>query len=374
MKIIYITNARLPTEWAHGLQIMKTCEALAEAGIDIKVLTPARARHITESPFSYYGIKKEFLIRRIPTLDWGGLGKVGFITQTLSFTVNAFFRLSIEEKKSVIYCRDEIIVATLVLFGLKNIIWESHSGAWNMWAQVAVKHARAIVVVSKGLKEFYIAKGVSPEKISVIPNGIDLSAYEEVYSKENVRSELCLPQNKKIALYVGMLNGWKGAGTLLNASDSLPDDTILAVIGGEDEALIAGLSKRYPKVLFLGFRASKELARNLASADVLVLSNTAKNPESAHFTSPLKLFAYMASKKPIVLPDLPAMREILSDDSAYFVEPDSAEALARGIEEALNNGAESEMCTSKAYERVKEFTWDARAKKIIQLIMEKSLV
>lgn len=372
MKIIYITNARLPTEWAHGLQIMKTCGALAESGVEIKVLTPARAKHITESPFSYYEIKKEFPIQRIPTLDWVTLGKIGFLIQMFSFAVNAFFRLSAEEKRSVIYCRDEMIVVVLGLLGLKNIIWESHSGAWNVWARRAVTYVRHIVVVSNGLKEFYIHQGIRGDTISVIPNGIDLSAYREMYSRESIRTELGIPQNKKIALYVGMLNGWKGADTLLHASDLLPDDTMLAVIGGEDRTLIARLSKSYPKVLFLGFRASKELARNLASADVLVLSNTAKNSESAYFTSPLKLFAYMASKKPIVLPDLPAMREILSDDSAYFVEPDNAEALARGIEEALNNGEESVMRASGAYERVKGYTWENRAKKIMNLIMAES--
>ena len=374
MKIIYITNARIPTDWAHGLQIMKTCEALVLGGVSLELWTPRKKLFITESPFSYYDLKTKFPLKRIFTFEWGSLGPIGFFIQTLSFAFGVAVRLPGKNNDSLVYCRDEIIVALLSLLGFRNVIWESHSGAWNTWARMAVKHVRQVVVVSNGLKEFYIAKGVNPEKIFVIPNGIDLSAYEEVDSKENVRSALGLPQNKKIALYVGMLNGWKGAETLLNASDRLPADTMLAVIGGEDEALIAGLSKRYPKVLFLGFKASKELARNLASADVLVLSNTAKNAESAHFTSPLKLFAYMASKKPIVLPDLPAMREILSDDAAYFVEPDSAEALAHGIEEALNNEVKSEMRTSRAYERVKEFTWDARAKKIIQLIMEKSLV
>lgn len=373
MKIIYVTNARIPTDWAHGLQIMKTCEALVLGEVSLELWTPRKKLFITESPFSYYDLKTKFPLERIFTFEWGSLGPIGFFIQTLSFAFGVAMRLPGKNNDSLVYCRDEIIVAPLVLFGFRNVIWESHSGAWNVWARIAVKYVRAIVVVSKGLKEFYVAKGVSPEKISVIPNGIDLSVYEEVYSKENVRNELGIPQNKKIALYVGMLNGWKGADTLLNASDRLPDDTMLAVIGGENEALIAGLSKRYPKVLFLGFRASKELARNLASADVLVLSNTAKNTESAHFTSPLKLFAYMASKKPIVLPDLPAMREILDDESAYFVEPDSAEALARGIETALRDREESEKRSKNAYERVKEYTWDARAKKIIQLIMSKSV-
>lgn len=368
MKVIYVTNARIPTDWAHGLQIMKTCEALVLAGVSLELWTPRKKLFITEPPFSYYDIKIRFPLKRIFTLEWDVLGPIGFFIQTLSFTLGVSMRLPRNNTESFVYCRDEIIVALLVLLGFRNVIWESHSGAWNMWAQVAVKHARKIVVVSKGLKEFYIAKGVSSEKISVIPNGIDLSAYEEVDSKENVRSALGLPQNKKIALYVGMLNGWKGAETLLNASDRLPDDTTLAVIGGEDEALIAGLSKRYPKVLFLGFRASKELARNLASADVLVLSNTAKNAESAHFTSPLKLFAYMASKKPIVLPDLPALREILDDTSAYFVEPDSAEALALGIEEALINPTDATNRSAKAHEMVQEFSWKKRAERIVHAI------
>ncbi|MBP6946053.1 MAG: glycosyltransferase family 4 protein [Candidatus Pacebacteria bacterium] len=368
MKVIYVTNARIPTDWAHGLQIMKTCEALVLAGVSLELWTPRKKLFITEPPFSYYDIKIRFPLKRIFTLEWDVLGPIGFFIQTLSFTLGVSMRLPRNNTESFVYCRDEIIVALLVLLGFRNVIWESHSGAWNVWAQVAVKHAWKIVVVSKGLKEFYIAKGVSSEKIFVVPNGIDLSAYEEVYSKEDVRSELGIPQDKKVALYVGMLNGWKGANTLLSASDFLPVDTILAVIGGEDEVLIAGLSKRYSKVLFLGFRESKELARNLASADVLVLSNTAKNAESAHFTSPLKLFAYMASKKPIVLPDLPALREILNDDSAYFVEPDSAEALARGIQEALSSKEDARLRVNKAYERVKEYTWKTRAVRIQSIL------
>jgi glycosyltransferase involved in cell wall biosynthesis len=374
MKIIYITNARLPTEWAHGLQIMKTCEALVNAGVALEVWTPARAVHLAQSPFSYYRILSTFPIRRLFTIDVALWGKAGFLIQAFSFAAAARIKLFFEKKPDIIYCRDEAVAALLIFFGTKHVVWESHDGVWNLWARYAARTGQALVVVSNGLKESYTEKGVSKEKIFVIPNGIDLDGFAHPESREASRMRLGLPLDKKVALYVGMLNGWKGTDTLLASVAHLPADTLLAVIGGEGAPLVERLAKQYPSVRFLGYRPQGELPDNLASADVLVLSNTAKNTIAARFTSPLKLFAYMASKKPIVLPDLPSMRELVDEESAYLVPPDSPEALARGIETALADPEGAKKRADAAYERVKEYTWEARAHKITHLIMAESRI
>lgn len=369
MKIIYITNARLPTEWAHGLQIMKTCAALKKTEVEIECWTPARRVHINESPFSYYRIEEHFPILRLFTIDSALWGKSGFLIQILSFALSALFKLFRQKGVDAVYCRDEVVASVLLFFRIRNVIWESHDGVWNRWARYVAHNARSLVVVSNGLKEFYVKNGVTAEKINVIRNGIDLAEFEHVEHKDVSRQRLSLPQEKKIALYVGMLQGWKGTDVLAKSSAFLPHDVLLTVIGGEDEKYVNALSKRYPQIRFLGYRPQGELPDNLSSADVLVLSNTAKNEISARFTSPLKLFAYMASGKPIVLPDIPSLREILDENMAYFVEPDNSEALAAGITEVLKNTEEAGRRAEKAYERAKEYTWDTRAKKIMSFIM-----
>ena len=64
MKILYFANSRIPTEKAYGLQIMKTCEALAENGVSVDLILPTRKNRPFKGidVFEYYGVKKNFEI------------------------------------------------------------------------------------------------------------------------------------------------------------------------------------------------------------------------------------------------------------------------------------------------------------------------
>ena len=106
------------------------------------------------------------------------------------------------------------------------------------------------------------------------------------------------------------------------------------------------------------------------SADVLVLPNSAKPKISSHYTSPLKLFQYMASGVPIIASDLPSIREILTDDTAFWFPPDDERALARQIEYVLSHPDEARSKAARAREEVKKYTWDARASAILEYIQK----
>jgi len=161
-------------------------------------------------------------------------------------------------------------------------------------------------------------------------------------------------------MYIGRLDGWKGTDTLLEASSHMPH-IVLAMMGG-DSAQVVELSHRYPNVRFLGTHPYRELADNMAAADVLVLPNTGKDEISVKFTSPLKLFAYMTSGIPIVASDLPSIREVVDERTAYLVPPDDAVALGEGIERALAGGNTR---TTEALKRVVKYSWKHRAERIV---------
>jgi len=100
----------------------------------------------------------------------------------------------------------------------------------------------------------------------------------------------------------------------------------------------------------------------LFAADALVLPNSAKAKISSHYTSPLKLFEYMASRRPIVASDLPSLREVLRDgENAVLVKPDNPRALAEGIERALSDAELAARIGRQAREDVEQYTWEKRA-------------
>ncbi|MCK6462527.1 MAG: hypothetical protein L6Q29_01765 [Candidatus Pacebacteria bacterium] len=230
MKMIYIANMRLPTEKAHGVQIMKTCEALAGGGCDVELLVPWRFNKIKDDPFRYYGVKNNFKIVRIPSLDFVGLGRAGFLIHLLIFSKIAVV-YSLFKKSDIIYSRDEMPLY-LASFFKKNIFWETHVGNFNFFAKRLIRRCKGIVAIAGGLKKFYEDKGVSADKIVVAPDGIDLGDFSKNFDKAESRKRLGLPLDKKIAMYIGRLDGWKGAETLLETSKLLPE-VLFVVIGGE---------------------------------------------------------------------------------------------------------------------------------------------
>ena len=365
MKLLYIADIRLPTEKAHGAQIMKTCEAFSLNGIDTELIVPWRFNRLKENPFNYYNIRRKFKITKIPSLDLVWLGRIGFLAHSLSFSLSVFFYLFFK-KTHIIYSRDELPVFCLCFFK-KRVFWEAHINRYNYIIKRLLIKCGGIVTITEGLKNFYINKGVKPSKIIVAPDGIDLADFLNKFDKVSVRKELGLPLDKKIALYIGRLDGWKGAETLLAASKLLPQNIQVVLIGGEPQEVFR-LKKEYQQAIFLGFLPYRELAKNQTAADVLILPNSGNNEVSAKFTSPLKLFSYMASGLPIVASDLLSIREVLNNGNTFFFESDNPKSLTEAINMALRDNELSDKISKKASLDVEKYTWVKRAEKITDFI------
>jgi glycosyltransferase involved in cell wall biosynthesis len=363
MRFIYVANIRLPTEKAHGVQIMKTCEALARQGARVTLVVPARRTPLSKDPFTYYGVEPLFTIVRLPVIDLIALGRMGFWLESLSFSIFALGYV-LTRPADIFYSRDELPLF-LISFFRNNTVWESHGGRLNFLIRRLLRICSGIVVITKGLEEFYALR--TKLGILIAPDGIDANSFENPESKEAARARLGLPFDKKIALYVGRLDGWKGTDTLFEAARLLPSDIQIVAIGGE-ERQVEALKDRYPGVLFLGFRPYRELANNQAAADMLVLPNTGKDETSVRFTSPLKLFSYMAAGKPILASDLPSLREILSEKNAEFFVPDDPRSLAQAMENLFDNEERMRRIALQAKAEISHYTWDARATRILSFL------
>lgn len=341
MKLIYVAHVRMPTEKAHGIQIIKMCEAFARGGVDVELIVTARQTAITEDPFTYYGVEKNFQITRLWCLDTVHLGRLGFYLSLVTFTLNAL--LYSLRKEGIFYTREEFLTFFLRVAG-KRVAWEAHRGGQNFFIRSLIRRRVPIVVISSGLEELYLRAGAPEKNIVVAPDGVDLAQFEVKESKEEARRKLGLNPEAVLALYAGSEYAWKGVETLKAAKPLLPGIEVLIVSG-----------KPY-----------RDIPLYLKAADVLALPNSAKDEISRLYTSPLKLFEYMASGVPIVASNLPSVREVLDDKTAYFFIPDDRESLARAVLRALSQ--EGRAKGERAKERVARYAWQKRAQAIMEFL------
>jgi glycosyltransferase involved in cell wall biosynthesis len=195
--------------------------------------------------------------------------------------------------------------------------------------------------------------------IFVVPDGVGLDRFRPRAWRGGRR--VC---------YVGQLYPWKGVDLLVRAMAHLPDEEALVVGGGpgdvsrlEDLAVAQGVA---PRIRFTGQVPAREAAETLASAGVAVLPGT-RTWRSSHFTSPLKLFEYMAAGVPIVAADLPSFREVLRhEENALLYAPDDPRALAGAIARVLDDPGLAARLRAQALAEVPGYSWPARADRLLE--------
>lgn len=373
MRMLYIANVRMPTEKAHGWQIVKTIEALAGRGCAVTLVVPNRRNHITDSPQTYYHLKHSLHIVRMP--DWARWlqpvnERVYFTAQRFTFGVQAWLyamRMSVE----AIMTRDITMAFFLHLFG-KRVVFEDHEPK-RRWQWLYRRFVRALpkkVVVPHGLLSLYETYGVDPATYVWIPNGVDVAAFDAVAPDRRIWKEM---QNEPIVLYVGHFYRWKGVYTLIDAAKSIKGHVVLLGGTAEDQAAVREYCKKHKatNVTVKNFVPHAEVVAYLKSADVLVLPNTAYEERSARYTTPIKLFEYMAARVPIVASDLLSFSAFLQDGkTALLCRPDDAADLAEKVNTVLNNRVLARTLTEAAYEQARGYDWQVRAKKVVAFLQK----
>lgn len=379
MKLIYIANARIPTTKAHGFQIIKMCEAFSGAGIKVELLAPRRFNPIKETPFEYYGIKEIFAVKKIPVIDLiplsGFLGAFANFVESITF---ALFSLpdSSRADTDVIYTRDQFS-GWFLSFLNKKFVYEIHSFPRRFWLYKRIwRRAHKIIAITEGLKNLIVKNGVDADKILVAPDAVDLAAFNAITGdKDDLKIELGFSKDDFLVGYVGRfktLGMEKGIKTMIESLPILGKDVKMVFVGGEepeikDYKIFANRFNALPQCVFIGYQPYSKVIKYMKATDALVIPFPNK-PHFALYASPLKLFEYMASGRPIIASDLPALREILNDKSALFFKPEDAADLARAIKMIKNSQTLGYHLSQQALADVKAHTWRERANNILNFI------
>ncbi len=374
MKMAYIVNLRIPTEKAYGYQICKMCEEFAKKIDNVELLVPNRTRAEDVDLFSYYGLENIFIVRRIKIFYSKIVvkysEKLNFLLGRFTFFIKLFFKRK-SDKKTIIYTRSPEIAWLASLLG-RTILYEAHSwpAGKNKLYKFFLKKVDLIICNSKGTENEYKDRGFSSTMVA--PNGVDLQDFNIDEDADTCRTGLKLPKDKTIIMYVGHLYKWKGAEMLIDAAEKLVDkNEIQFVLVGGYPADIQNFQEKIDKknlqnISLLGHVNKKLIPKFLKSADVLVLPNFPISKESEKHTSPIKMFEYMASRRPIIASDLPSIKEVLNNNNSVLFRAGSCDDFVKELETLLADSDKSEKIINQAYQDAKHFTWEKRAENILK--------
>jgi glycosyltransferase involved in cell wall biosynthesis len=277
-----------------------------------------------------------------------------------------------------IFCREEQLLFWMLIFQKTlrthfHFSYEAHhlleKKKW--WYRYILHNSNKVISLTHGMAERLVEMGVEPENILIVPDAVDIPLFDIPLGKDDARRRLKLPMDKYIILYAGNITEpWKGVGTVCDAAATFSDEYVFVVVGGKPHHVEWFKDKFHPPkaITMVGFKPHEEIPAYLKAADVLLLPNSQKEEISRISTSPMKLFEYMAAERPIIASDIPSLREMVSEKSAFLVEPDNASALAEKIKEVLGDPVGAERRAQEARREVEEFTWDKRAEKILYFI------
>ncbi len=375
MKVVYVTDARLPTSRAHGAQVVRNCEALARVGADVTLVYQKVGDRDETAVTDYYEPRQEFQIVGMPGFDvpWLRSSSAGRLKRLMLSGYRAAWEtavwlrvLRIDADLFVMRNSTPILAWHLARAGRPTLI-EFHSVPKSLSLRfhrsvAGAKGLKATLTVTEALgRSLEDEVGLSPALMKTLHDGVDLQRFAVRDASE--------ADEQLDVVYVGSLLPNRGVGTLVEAAGKLPD-THVTIVGGVDPELSAlkdaAAKAEHKNVRFLGHVPPTEVPPLLSRARVAVLPMTGKEDHTRLHASPLKLFEYMASGLAIVASDLPSVREVVKHGvTAHLVAPDDAQALADGIKHVLGDEEYAQRLGDAARKEVQQYTWENRARSML---------
>lgn len=385
MKIALIAPTFLPARRANTIQVMKMAQALTSLDHIVQVSVPGKP----EQPVSWddlahqYGLRKKINVRWLP---------VNPHLRSYDFGWRAV-RLARREGMDLVYTRHPQAAAVAARLGTPTIL-EMHDlpggkmGPWLLRLFLSGRGAKRLVVITQQLQQamagmlgtFGFAHN-HPSFCRVLPDGVDLDRYQDLPVPNIARQLLAdreaipgLEEGRFTAGYTGHLYAGRGRELILEIARRLPEVCFL-LAGGEPESVQqireAARSGRLSNLIVVGYIPNAELPRYQAACDLLLMPYQRQVAASSggdigRFLSPMKLFEYLACRRPILSSDLVVLREILDEESAVLLPPDEPEAWVQAIHALQNDPVHRAALADRAGELAMQYTWEARARRLLE--------
>lgn len=366
-KIIYISSSTFPSTKANSVQVMKMCE---QFGLTYEVLLYGIRNNSTlESNtdlFDFYGCDRNFQICLVNYYS------------NLIYSAVIFYKL-LFNKSDIYYSRNFLIACLLFIIGKKNVVYEVHIDPqygpfYNKIFKSILKYSNLKVVsISSKLKQIFVKYySFNPDNVLVAHDAAD-------QKKINISFRELNPNNINIG-YIGNL--YEGRGLELVCQLAKCNDNIkFNIIGGSDTEIKSLIGKySYENLIFHGHVPHNKVSGYLKQQDILLapyqknLKVSGGEINTMDYMSPLKIFEYMASKRPMIISNLEIFHEVLDSNTAIIVEPDNFKSWNKAIHDLINDKSLYREISESAFVLFKaKYTIEQRVNSIINFINKSSI-
>jgi glycosyltransferase involved in cell wall biosynthesis len=383
---IFFTRNVLPQPQAHLVQVAHTANAAANLGYPavlvylqkglkalnpIDLIFPFRPRKPDEELAKFYNIQDKLKVAPLP-MPW----PIDFVNNKLAnsstLATKYYFPLHILPKTKIVHTRDWNFVKAAIAQGIPAI-YEHHHHEEKKFEPEIVKSPlfQISVTVADTIRSTMIQNGMPPEKVIKLHNGFNHLFLERQPEKAaEWRQKLLGNKREHLVVYSGALHEFKGVNLLIDVAKELPEIQFALAGGNEDQVKKyqkLAQEKQVENIAFLGHLTQDKLASLLQAADILAHPHL--SGEAATFTSPLKLFDYMASGTPIVSSKIPPLKEFESTKAvAGWCEPDDPHQFAQCLQQVLQTHPRKPEGYADSMEFVNQFSCENRLAKILSYV------
>lgn len=243
--------------------------------------------------------------------------------------------------------------------GLVNSRWMIKAAEWL--ERLLYRKAWKISTQTEGIRSSLIERGVPKEKVTFLPNGVNLELFEPRERDQAMAGKLGFKENDFVLIYAGTMGYAQGLESVLRTAELLrekADIRFLFVGDGTEKPMLEALvqEKGLTNVRFVDFQPVQEMPRyfSLSSASIVPLKKN-KLFEGAR---PSKMFPALGSAVPVIYSgEGEAAELVLSSGGGVVVEPENSEDLARAIL-ALKENPDLREMGKKGREFVqRHYTW-----------------
>lgn len=369
MKIGLIAPTTIPSRSANTIQVMKNAVALTKVGHQVRLYIPKAE---VEVPWNRLASQYGLVTEQPQNLELIWVTRKPF-WRTYDYGVKAFRAA----KRDGVDCVFTRLLQSAVMASLAHVpvYFELHDLPSGNMGPVLFKQflrgsgQKTIVTITQALMDAIEADYRLPYRVQkvVAPDGVDLERFENLPTQEEVRDLLGIPHAFTVG-YTGHLYHGRGEEILLALAKRLREVKFL-IIGGREKDI-----SRVQKVIdtqgldnihLVGFVPNTVLPQYQRACDCLLMPYQneiagSSGGDIAKFLSPMKMFEYLASGKPILSSDLPVLREVLNEKNSILLPSDELDAWEAAIIKVKNEEAFAIKLALAAKETAKNFSWEQR--------------